>query len=82
MTLEVTPDGCGCQSRVHALGAVATAGLTKDQRDRLRTARCNAASIAVGAIGGDRQLVRKPMTCAAGWMDYCLDNQAKTRKAE
>lgn len=81
MTLEVTPDGCGSQSRVHAHGAAATVGLTGDQHDRLRTALCNAASIAVGAIGGDRQLVMKPMTCASGWMDYCLDDQAKTRKA-
>lgn len=81
MTLEVTPDGCGTQSRVHAHGAVATEGLTGDQRDRLRTALCKAASIAVGAIGGDRQLLMKPMTCASGWMDYCLEDQAKTKTA-
>lgn len=81
MTLEVTPDDCGSQSRVHAHGAVATGGLTQDQRDRLRTALCKAASIAVGAIGGDRQLVMKPMTCASGWMDYCLKDQAKTKAA-
>lgn len=81
MTLEVTPEASGTQSRVHAHGAVATAALTEDQREGLRTALCKAASIAVGAIGGDRQLVMKPMTCASGWMDYCLDDQAKTRKA-
>ncbi len=81
MTLEVTPDGCGTQSRVHTHGAVATAGLTGDQRDRLRAALCKAASVAVGAIGGDRQLVMKPMTCASGWMDYCLKDQAKTKAA-
>lgn len=81
LTLEVTPKACGTQSRVHAHGAIATAGLTDDQREGLKIALCKAASIAVGAIGGDRQLVMKPMTSASGWMDYCLDDQAKTRKA-
>ena len=69
MTLEVTSHGFGTQSRVHAHGAVETVGLTDDQISAFQAALKKAASIAVGAIGGDRQLVMKPMTSASGWMD-------------
>ncbi|WP_111557465.1 hypothetical protein [Paracoccus sediminilitoris] len=81
MTLEVTPHGSGTQSRVHAHGAVETVGRSEDQISAFQTALKKAASIAVGAIGGDRQLVMKPMSSASGWMDYCVEDQAKTKKA-
>lgn len=81
MTLEVTPHGSRTQSRVHAHGAVETARMSEDQISAFQTALKKAASIAVGAIGGDRQLVMKPMNSAGGWMDYCVEDQAKTKRA-
>lgn len=79
LTLEMTPENSHGFSRLHVHGAIETAHLSGDDRVRLEEALCKAASVATGALGGKRQLVMKEFTSASGWIDYCLEDQAKTK---
>lgn len=79
LAFEVTPEASG-SVRLHVHGAIETAHLTRIELDRLHDALRRAASFSSGAIGGERQLDMRPIHDAAGWIDYVIEDQAKTRR--
>lgn len=66
--------------RLHLHGAIDTSGLDEEALQRLEEALRKAGSYASGALGGQRQVDRRPLYDAQGWTDYMLENAARTAK--
>ena len=75
---ELNPESQG--ERLHLHGVIDTSGLTPDDLPRLRHALCRAASVASGAIGGERQIKMTPLHDPAGWADYLLEYATRTAR--
>lgn len=75
---ELNPESEG--GRLHLHGVIDTSGLTPDDLPRLSHALCRAASVASGAIGGERQIKMTPLHDPAGWADYLLEYTTRTAR--
>lgn len=66
--------------RLHLHGVVDVSGLDDPGVERLRQALIRAASVAEGAIGGERQLDLRPIFDPVSWTDYILKYATRTAK--
>lgn len=73
---EMSPRQDG--GRLHLHGVIDTSGLSRDDLPRLEDALRKAASEAIGALGGERQLELKDLNDAPGWADYMLKSVTHT----
>lgn len=75
---ELTPEREG--GRLHLHGVLDISGLTSAEVERLNVALVRAASVAYGAIGGQRQLDLVPIHDPVGWADYLLKDATRTAR--
>lgn len=75
---ELTPEREG--GRLHLHGVMDISGLTSAEVERLNVALVRAASVASGAIGGQRQLDLVPIHDPVGWTDYLLKDATRTAR--
>ena len=75
---ELTPKREG--GRLHLHGVMDISGLTAAEVERLNVALVRAASVASGAIGGQRQLDLVPIHDPIGWADYLLKDATRTAR--
>lgn len=75
---ELTPEREG--GRLHLHGVMDISGLTSAEVERLNVALVRAASVAYGAIGGQRQLDLVPIHDPVGWTDYLLKDATRTAR--
>lgn len=75
---ELTPAREG--GRLHLHGVIDTSGLTSAELGCLKVALVRAASVATGAIGGQRQLDLVPLHDPVGWTDYMLKDATRTAR--
>lgn len=78
LVFELNPESEG--GRLHLHGVFDTSGLTPDDLPRLSHALCRAASVASGAIGGERQIKMTQLHDPAGWADYLLEYATRTAR--
>ena len=75
---ELTPKREG--GRLHLHGVMDISGLNSAEVERLNVALVRAASVASGAIGGQRQLDLAPIHNPVGWTDYLLKDSTRTAR--
>lgn len=77
---EISPADNDSDGRLHLHGVIDTSGLGAADLEAVERALRKAASETSGPIGGQRQLLLKPLQDPAGWADYLLKDVRRTTR--